>query len=163
MRKISALILAVMLIFSALAVTSSAATLSPENEFIISVEVSGNIGGRVAPKGGSYKLGDDVTFHFYPDEGYYVKNVWVDGVEIGPVSYYEFKNLSADHEIIVEFASKTDSSQTSTTRIPVKPNKDAVSPDTGSDDIAGIVVAGGVVAAAVVGIALLSKKKEDQE
>ncbi len=163
MKKISALILAVMLIFSALAVTSSAATPSPENTIVISGEVVGNIGGRIAPKGGSYKLGDDVTFHFYPDEGYYIKNVWIDGVEIGPVSYYEFKNLSEDHDIKVEFASKTTSSQTTTTGVSVKLNMGSVSPDTGADDIAGISVAGGVVVAAIVGIAVLSKKKEDQK
>ena len=51
-------------------------------------------------------LGETVTFRFIPDEGYKVKNVTVDGVSMGSIETYTYKNLSISSRIEVEFAGK---------------------------------------------------------
>ena len=73
-----------------------------ERVYVISADSSS--GGLIATnvKGGVHR-GESWGFMFTPLEGYRVKDVIVDGVSVGAVSEYEFKNISADHTIFVEF------------------------------------------------------------
>ena len=47
--------------------------------------------------------GDDQTYTFTPDEGYYVYNVIVDNVSLGGLDTYTFTNVKSYHEIWVQF------------------------------------------------------------
>jgi len=51
--------------------------------------------------------GSDLTCSIYPDEGFRVTDVTVDGVSMGAVPEYVFRNITADHEIAVEFELRT--------------------------------------------------------
>lgn len=44
------------------------------------------------------------TFTITPDIGYYVRDVFVDGMAIGPRSTFKFTNVTADHTLAVDFA-----------------------------------------------------------
>lgn len=48
--------------------------------------------------------GEDSTFRFFPDEGYQVADVVVNGKSVGAVSSYTFKNVRADATLTVTFA-----------------------------------------------------------
>ena len=48
--------------------------------------------------------GEDATFRFFPDEGYQVADVVVNGKSVGAVSSYTFKNVRADATLTVTFA-----------------------------------------------------------
>jgi len=47
--------------------------------------------------------GEQKRFDFYPDAGYRVKDVKIDGISIGNVDYYVFVNVAKAHTIAVEF------------------------------------------------------------
>ncbi|MEO0024096.1 MAG: hypothetical protein RL196_537 [Actinomycetota bacterium] len=47
--------------------------------------------------------GDDQTYTFTPDDGFYVYNVIVDGVDMGGLDSYTFYNVKSRHEIWVQF------------------------------------------------------------
>lgn len=47
--------------------------------------------------------GTDKKVTFTPDEGYTVKEVYVDGKSVGPTLEYTFENISSNHTIDVEF------------------------------------------------------------
>ena len=60
--------------------------------------------GTVSPSGyHTVYNGDDQTYEFTPDEGYYVYNVTVDGVSVGGVNSYTFTNVKSTHEVWVGF------------------------------------------------------------
>ena len=52
-------------------------------------------------------MGSNKRFDFYPNEGYQVKDVIVDGVSVGARNYYVFTNITSEHTIHVEFEVKT--------------------------------------------------------
>ncbi|MES2657902.1 MAG: hypothetical protein V4689_04750 [Verrucomicrobiota bacterium] len=61
-------------------------------------------GGSISPSGSiDVNSGDSPTFTLTPDAGYYVDNVIVDGVSVGPVTSYTFTNVTADHSISATF------------------------------------------------------------
>ena len=128
MKKIIALLMAVLCICSVFCFAAFAAddVISPENNVKIISGVEGPGGGKITPPSSSYKPGDDVIFHIIPDKGYKIKQVWVNGVAIGPVSEYEFKNIQSDSTIYVEFEKISDE-----TTKPAKPDNGNVSPKTG--------------------------------
>ncbi|MBI5217117.1 MAG: T9SS type A sorting domain-containing protein [Ignavibacteriae bacterium] len=65
-------------------------------------------GGISSPAGDtSIAHGNNVTYTFYPDEGYHIKNVWVDSVLVGAVSTYTFTNVTSNHFLEVQFAINT--------------------------------------------------------
>jgi len=47
----------------------------------------------VAPVGDIKAVGNNKTFFFYPDTGYKVKSVKVDGVAVSPANSYTFVNV----------------------------------------------------------------------
>jgi len=55
----------------------------------------------------SVKGGNNITFTFVPDAGYYVKDVLVDGVSIGAVDSYTFENVVSNHTLSVLFDTDT--------------------------------------------------------
>ena len=63
--------------------------------------------GRIDEEQTDVPAGEDRTIRYEPDEGYYLASVTVDGEEIPPEEAqeaYEFKAVSADHEIRVIFS-----------------------------------------------------------
>jgi hypothetical protein len=51
--------------------------------------------------------GDSITFTAYPNPGYHVENLFVDGVSVGAVSTYKFYSVTTDHTITASFAVNT--------------------------------------------------------
>jgi predicted ester cyclase len=61
--------------------------------------------GTITPAGAiSVDEGSDQSFTITPNEGYYVEDVLVDGVSVGPVTNYEFTAIDTDHTIHASFA-----------------------------------------------------------
>jgi hypothetical protein len=86
---------------------------APLSKFIITATAGSN--GAIDPSGAySATQGDDVKFTFTPDSGYHVADVTVDGVSIGGVTSYTFKNVQAVHTIAVTFAPGVGSTYTIT-------------------------------------------------
>ena len=52
-------------------------------------------------------LGQDTVITMYPDYGYEVKDVKIDGVSKGAISKYTFSNVSASHTLDVTFGQKS--------------------------------------------------------
>ncbi|HHU22906.1 MAG TPA: PASTA domain-containing protein [Clostridiales bacterium] len=74
----------------------------PDPEYIISVTVGK--GGSVSPRGRvSIKEGSSVTFTITPDEGYEIREVKVDGQNVGVVESYTFSDVRSDHTIYAIF------------------------------------------------------------
>lgn len=51
-----------------------------------------------------WKKGNSKTITVTPDEGYRIASVTVDGVDMGPISYYTFERIGVDHTITAAFA-----------------------------------------------------------
>ncbi len=84
----------------------TATTTSAYSFHLINVSTVGS--GTVTPETdqyGAYALvdGEMVTFAFAPDAGYAVTAVYVDGVDVGAVSYFTFNDLTQDHTLCVVF------------------------------------------------------------
>ena len=63
-----------------------------------------DVGGKIFPEGFLVgKICEDVVYHIQADDCYAIKNVYIDGKSIGPVSSYTFKNVSGKHNIFAEF------------------------------------------------------------
>ena len=142
MKKVISVLLAVLCVFSIFAINVSAINdpvISPESKLKIISGVRGDKkGGTITPKTSEYTPGDDVTFHIIPNKGYRIKQVWVNGVAIGPVEEYTFYNIQEDSTIYAEFekipeetTKSTPNPQTTTKQVTTKQNKHNVSPDTG--------------------------------
>ncbi|MDB4349555.1 PKD domain-containing protein [Omnitrophica bacterium] len=72
------------------------------NKYIISADAGPH--GTISPIGEhEVEWGSDPTFNMIPDEGYHVKNIYIDGLPQGPADYYEFTHVTGPHEIYVEF------------------------------------------------------------
>lgn len=73
-----------------------------------SITTSAGANGSISP-GGPVTADYDSshTFTITPDEGYYIDNVQVDGVSIGPVTGYEFTHVTASHGISATFDNRT--------------------------------------------------------
>ena len=71
-------------------------------EYTITASAGSN--GSISPSGKvSVPEGDSKTFTITPDSGYRISDVLVDGVSIGVVSTYTFKDVNANHTITVTF------------------------------------------------------------
>ena len=69
------------------------------------VHASAGAHGSVSPAGDVLvKKGNSKTISITPDEGYAVESVTVDGVDLGPISYYTFQRVGVDHTISATFA-----------------------------------------------------------
>ncbi|WP_400259679.1 chitobiase/beta-hexosaminidase C-terminal domain-containing protein [Candidatus Methanomassiliicoccus intestinalis] len=74
--------------------------------YIINYQITATAGegGSIDPAGEvTVESGNDQTFIITANNGYNIKDVIVDGLSVGKVSSYEFKNVNADHTIAVEF------------------------------------------------------------
>lgn len=74
----------------------------------IKTETEGN--GTITPESPLVLEGQDKTFLMTPDEGYRVKNVFVDGISIGSVTSYTFENVSQEHSLKVIFGKNGENS-----------------------------------------------------
>jgi hypothetical protein len=62
-------------------------------------------GGAISPYGGvAAPYGTDQTFTFFPETGYRLADVLVDGISVGLVDSYTFTYVFTDHSIIAVFA-----------------------------------------------------------
>ena len=60
--------------------------------------------GSITPAGTTtVTQGANQTYSISPDSNYYIKDVQVDGVSVGPVSEYIFANVMSDHDIQASF------------------------------------------------------------
>jgi len=60
--------------------------------------------GSISPSGiMTINPGESITYHISPDEGSIISTVKVDGVSVGAVSSYTFKNVTANHTIEAVF------------------------------------------------------------
>ena len=65
--------------------------------------VAGN-GGTISNVGKTeVKHGETYTYYITPNEGYSIKTVYIDGVDIGAVTEYTFSNITSPQKISVEF------------------------------------------------------------
>lgn len=95
------LTLAVMLAFG---VPSNVITVEAKSTYHITAKAAA--GGGITDEGThNVKKGKDKTYHIYPDSGYRVNYVTIDGVNIGAVTEYTFEDVDEDHEIYVYFIS----------------------------------------------------------
>jgi hypothetical protein len=70
------------------------------------VTASANTGGTISPVGPVPVLpGDNLAFSITPAAGYRIDDVTVDGISQGPITFYLFSTILADHTISVVFIS----------------------------------------------------------
>ncbi|MGE5499780.1 MAG: right-handed parallel beta-helix repeat-containing protein, partial [Syntrophothermus sp.] len=64
--------------------------------------------GSISPSGTVFPAsGSSQTFLITPNTGSYIKDVLIDNVSAGALSYYTFRNITASHSITALFAQKT--------------------------------------------------------
>lgn len=69
------------------------------------ITATAGTGGSIAPSGTvTVAAGDSQKFTITPDQGYYVQDVLVNGVSVGPVDSHTFHNVADSHSIHVVFA-----------------------------------------------------------
>lgn len=84
------------------------ARFSPVSNNIFSSVLS--YGGDITPAGiTSVNYDRDQNFTITPLSGFYISDVIVDGVSVGPITSYAFFNVNAPHTIVAKFSSSSDS------------------------------------------------------
>ena len=63
--------------------------------------------GSISPANATVNYGASQTFTIKPQKGYHVASVEVDGVEMGAITSYSFRKVSANHTISATFAINT--------------------------------------------------------
>ena len=87
-------------------ISDAVTEVSVHNQFTIAA--SADTGGSISPSGSvDVNYGADQSFAIDPDTGYHVADVLVDGVSVGAVTSYEFKNITETHTIAASFAINT--------------------------------------------------------
>jgi len=72
------------------------------------INAAAGTGGTITPSGAvTVNYGANQTFTITPNAGYRITNVFVDGVSQGAISTYTFTNVTANHNISVNFALDT--------------------------------------------------------
>ena len=74
------------------------------NTVTYTIEVSCNLGGTVSPSGMVVNQGEDATFTFTADLGYYLQGIYIDDEYAGNDLTYTFTNVQADHILQAVFA-----------------------------------------------------------
>ncbi len=75
------------------------------NEEVYKITAQSSEGGTIDPAAGAFApKGSERTFTILPDDGYLISKVTVDGTDVGAISTYTFKNITADHTIEAVFA-----------------------------------------------------------
>ena len=86
------------------------------------IKAAAGEGGSIAPNGYvTVSAGSDKSFDIAAAEGYEIKDVLVDGVSVGAVSDYTFKNVWKNHTIDAVFRAKAEDPKTPDK--PAKPEK----------------------------------------
>jgi hypothetical protein len=71
---------------------------------VYTISASAGPGGTITPSGGiEISDGESMSFTISPDEGCEIADVLVDGVSVGAVALYEFKDVGSNHSIVVYF------------------------------------------------------------
>jgi PKD repeat protein len=74
---------------------------------LYTIEAKAGSGGSISPAGDvTVRHGYDRTFTITPDEGYEIKEVKVDGKNVGKITSYTFENVDKDHKIEADFEQK---------------------------------------------------------
>ena len=74
-------------------------------QFIISVSASA--GGNISPNENVFmREGDSIRFSFLPSTGYYLSDIFVDNISVGPKDTYDFVDILANHTIHAEFTAR---------------------------------------------------------
>ena len=164
MKKIIAVLLAVLCVFSIFTVSVGAINVpvkSRENVVKIISGIKGDKnGGKINPPTSEYTPGEDVTFHIIPNKGYRIKQVWVNGVAIGPVEEYTFYNIQEDSTIYCQF--EKDGTPT-TKQETTKQDSGKVSPDTGAPLSTVVLCVLGTMVIGSVAAVVFAKKSRKEE
>ena len=71
----------------------------------LTITATASVNGSINPNGiVSVDYGNDITFKISPNVGYYITNVFVDQISIGPVTSYTFPSITSNHIINANFA-----------------------------------------------------------
>lgn len=109
----------------------------PKNHIIT---VTAGKGGSISPKGQvEVKDGGSQSFSIIPDSGYEIREVKVDGTNVGAVESYTFTNVTGDHSIYAVFQTATTPTPTPTptpppTEPPPPPTEPVGEPDNPAND-----------------------------
>ncbi|NLW65268.1 MAG: PASTA domain-containing protein, partial [Clostridiales bacterium] len=69
-----------------------------------SITALGGAGGSISPQGlVQVEEGGEMTFTITPDDGFVIREVKVDGADVGAVSSYTFSNVTESHTIYAVF------------------------------------------------------------
>jgi hypothetical protein len=72
---------------------------------LFSIMATAGPNGVITPAGNiNYAKGDTQIYIFSAQEGYYIQDVFVDGISVGQESYFLFDDIQANHTLHVEFA-----------------------------------------------------------
>ncbi len=75
------------------------------NPIVYTITAAAGNGGVISPSGDeTVNCGSGKTFTISPNSCYHISDVKVDGVSVGAVNSYEFKNVTANHSISADFA-----------------------------------------------------------
>ncbi len=173
MKKIIAILMAVICVCTVFAVGASAKKGdSRENSVKVVTGVKGGGGGgEITPPSSSYSPGDTVTFHIIPYDGYRIKQVWVNGVAMGPISEYTFENIQTDSTIYAEFEKISDKEKETTkpgtnpteATKPGKKNGGSKSPKTGANVNSVVLCSLGVLVVGSVAAGTITKKNRKED
>ncbi len=73
-------------------------------EDYVAVQASAAENGTISPSGRTLvRKGTSKTFSVTPNPGYEVASLVVDGVDLGPISYYTFEMVGVDHTVSATF------------------------------------------------------------
>lgn len=135
---------------------------------------AGEGGGSIAPNGYvTVSAGSDKSFTIAAAEGYEIKDVLVDGVSVGAVSDYTFKNVWKNHTIDAVFRAKAEDPETpdkpakpekpskpETSDKPTEPEDKTKVPKTGDDAVlAGSAL---LLLLSACGLAAVLRKREEK-
>ena len=138
------------------------------------IKAAAGEGGSIAPNGYvTVSAGSDKRFAIAAAEGYEIKDVLVDGVSVGAVSDYTFKNVWKNHTIDAVFRAKAEDPETpdeptkpenprkpETPDKPIKPEDKTKVPKTGDDAVlAGSAL---LLLLSACGLAAVLRKREEK-
>ena len=138
------------------------------------IKATAGEGGSIAPNGYvAVSAGSDKSFAITAADGYEIKDVLVDGVSVGAVSSYVFKNVWKDHTIDAVFQAKAEEPETpdkpvkpekpskpETPDKPTKPEQDTKVPKTGDNSaLAGSAL---LLLLSACGLAAALRRKEEK-